>query len=118
MEKRPPPYATDPEVLQGEIVVTVFRASGPGGQHRNRRESAVRIHHPPSGVVVIATEHRTQGRNRALAMERLVERLRLLNRRPKARRATRRPRRVHEDRLARKRRRAEVKRLRRRPAED
>jgi ribosome-associated protein len=78
----------------------------------------VRIHHPPSGVTVIAADHRSQGRNRKLAMERLIARLRLLNRRPKRRRRTFRPREAHERRLREKRSRGEIKRLRRPPKED
>jgi len=108
-----PPYHTDPECLAGEIEITVYRASGPGGQHRNKTESAVRIRHIPSGVIVVATEHRSQMRNRRLAMERLVARLQSLNRVPKTRRRTREPGWVGEDRLRRKRRQSLKKRLRR-----
>jgi ribosome-associated protein len=89
MEYHPPPYSTDPEVLAGEIEISVYRASGPGGQHRNKTESAVRIRHMPSGVIVVATENRSQIRNRQLAMDRLVERLKRLNHKPKRRKATR-----------------------------
>ena len=62
-----------------------MRAGGPGGQHRNRRETGVRMTHGPTGVVVIATERRSQAQNRALALERMVERL-------EAKRKKRRPR--------------------------
>lgn len=113
-----PPYSTDPEILAQEVRVTVFRASGPGGQHRNTSDSAVRIQHPPSGVTVIATEHRSQLRNRRLAMERLIERLRILNRKPKRRKPTRVPAAASYRRLESKRRRSLRKRLRGRPAED
>ena len=56
MAEQPPPYSTDPKDLEREIEVSVYRSSGPGGQHRNTSDTAVRIHHPPSGVTVIATE--------------------------------------------------------------
>ncbi len=45
----PPPYATDRDSLEREVEVDVFRASGPGGQHVNRTESALRLTHPPFG---------------------------------------------------------------------
>lgn len=55
--------------------VTTFRASGPGGQHRNRRESGVRLVHRPTGIVVVATERRSQHQNKAVALVRLARRL-------------------------------------------
>jgi len=55
--------------------VDVYRDTGPGGQHRNKTESAVRLTHLPTGVVVTAVEDRSQGRNRAVAWERLRARL-------------------------------------------
>ena len=85
----PPPYATDRDVLEREVVVDVFRASGPGGQHVNRTESALRLTHPPSGVVVIAQDSPSQHRNREIAFERLIERLARLNHVPKKRVPTR-----------------------------
>ncbi len=76
---RPPPYSLDREVLEREVEVEAFRASGPGGQHVNKTYSALRVAHPPSGVVVIAQDSPSQVRNRELAFERLIERLRKLN---------------------------------------
>ena len=75
----PPPYALDRDTLEREVVVEVFRASGPGGQHVNKTESALRLRHPPSGVVVTAQDSSSQHRNREIAFGRLVERLRRLN---------------------------------------
>jgi protein subunit release factor A len=85
----PPPYATDRETLEKEVVVDVFRASGAGGQHVNKTESALRLTHLPSGVVVISRDTRSQHRNRETAFERLVERLTRLNHVPRKRVATR-----------------------------
>lgn len=107
---KPPPYALNRADLEREVRVDTYRASGPGGQHVNRTESAVRLTHLPSGVVVTATENRSQIRNREVAFERLVHRLRALNRIPKPRKPTRISRRTKERRLATKKHRAALKR--------
>jgi peptide chain release factor len=52
-----------------------MRASGPGGQHVNRTESAVRVTHMPSGLQATASEERSQHRNKALAIARLTRKL-------------------------------------------
>ena len=78
-------FETDPQVLKKQVVVETYRSRGPGGQRKNKVETAVRLKHPPSGITVIATEHRSQAGNRRLALERLRERLIKLNR-PKKRR--------------------------------
>ena len=83
--QRPPPYATDRETLEREVEIDVFRASGPGGQHVNKTESALRLTHWPSGVVVTAQDSPSQHRNREIAFERLAERLVRLNFVPKKR---------------------------------
>jgi protein subunit release factor A len=85
----PPPYSLDRDVLEREVEVDVFRASGPGGQHVNRTESALRLTHPPSGVVVTAQDSPSQHRNREIAFERLIARLTRLNHVPKKRVPTR-----------------------------
>lgn len=108
----PPPYSTSPARLAREVIVETFRAGGPGGQHRNVTESAVRLLHPPSGVQVTASESRSQHRNRAVAFERLIVRLARLNRVPARRVPTRVSRGAVERRLAEKRRRQTSKRLR------
>jgi peptide chain release factor len=58
-----------------------MRASGPGGQHVNRTESAVRVTHLPTGVQAIAMEERSQHRNRKLALARLLQKLNEIGRR-------------------------------------
>jgi ribosome-associated protein len=87
--QRPPPYATDRKSLEGEVEVDVFRASGPGGQHVNKTESALRLTHLPSGVVVTSQDSPSQFRNRETAFKRLAERLERLNYVPKKRVPTR-----------------------------
>jgi ribosome-associated protein len=86
---QPPPYSLDREILEREVMVETFRASGPGGQHVNKTQSALRLTHPPSGVVVTAQDSPSQWRNRETAFERLVAQLRRLNHVPKKRVPTR-----------------------------
>src|SRR5215469_12489696 len=61
--------------LLSQCEVDTYRASGPGGQKRNKTSSAVRIRHPPSGLIVIAEESRSQHENRARALRRLRQAL-------------------------------------------
>jgi len=77
--QRPPPYALDRDILEREVEIEFFRASGPGGQHVNKTQSALRLTHWPSGAVVIAQDSPSQHRNREIAFERLIERLKRLN---------------------------------------
>ena len=77
--QRPPPYALDRDILEREVAIEFFRASDPGGQHVNKTQSALRLTHWPSGAVVIAQDSPSQHRNREIAFERLVDRLRRLN---------------------------------------
>ena len=107
-----PPYSLDRAVLAREVRVDTYRSQGAGGQHVNRTESAVRLTHFPSGVVVVASDSRSQIRNREIAFERLTQRLRQLNHVPKKRKATRPGRAAKERRLTAKKRLSTVKRLR------
>src|SRR5262245_40139928 len=59
------------EQLLDQCDVDTYRASGPGGQKRNKTSSAVRLRHAPSGLIVIAEESRSQHENKAKALQRL-----------------------------------------------
>ncbi|CAL9217225.1 unnamed protein product [Arabidopsis halleri] len=61
---------TDDELMK-QCRLETFRVSGPGGQHRNKRDSAVRLKHLPTGIVAQAVEDRSQHKNRASALNRL-----------------------------------------------
>uniref|UniRef100_A0A7N0V125 Prokaryotic-type class I peptide chain release factors domain-containing protein n=1 Tax=Kalanchoe fedtschenkoi TaxID=63787 RepID=A0A7N0V125_KALFE len=59
------------EKLMSQCEIDTFKSSGPGGQHRNKRETAVRIRHLPTGIVAQAAEDRSQHMNRESAIARL-----------------------------------------------
>src|SRR5262245_19264673 len=83
-----PNHPTDRESLERDCELEFFVAGGPGGQHRNRTETGVRLTHRPTGTVVTATERRSQSANRDAAYERMAEKLEAMQRVRKARRAT------------------------------
>jgi ribosome-associated protein len=106
---RIPPYSIERETLEGEVRIDTYRASGPGGQHVNKTNSAIRLTHEPSGVVVIAQDSSSQFRNKEIAFERLIEKLTKLNHVPKKRFATKPSRAAKERRIGEKKTRAVVK---------
>ncbi|WP_298269562.1 peptide chain release factor-like protein [Geobacter sp.] len=105
------------EIRDSDLKIEFIRGSGPGGQHRNVTETGVRIRHLPTGIVVQASESRSQARNREVAMERLRKALERRARRAKPRVATRVPNAEKKRRLEDKKRRAQAKRLRSAPDE-
>ncbi|SRR6266404_6670956 len=108
---------SDDDLLR-ECEVETFRASGPGGQHVNKTESAVRLKHLLSGVVVTSQQERSQHRNKALCLQKLREKIERMNYRPAKRVPTRVPRSVKNRTLEEKARRAQIKRSRSKPTQD
>jgi protein subunit release factor B len=103
------------EIRDSEIIIDYYRASGPGGQHRNTTDSAVRIRHLPTGITVQAADSRSQHRNREIALERLAAALRKRAQKRRLRIATKVPRRAVEQRLNLKKMVSMKKRLRDKP---
>ena len=108
---------SDDDLLR-ECEVETFRSSGPGGQHVNKTESAVRLRHLPSGVVVSSQQQRSQHQNKADCLRKLRQKIERLNYRPARRVPTRRSRSAKNRTLEDKSRRSQIKRLRAKPSPD
>ncbi len=77
-----PDFTVSDTVLLADCDVDTIRASGPGGQKRNKTESAVRLRHRPTGLSAIAEESRSQAENKARALRRLRKLLAIRLREP------------------------------------
>jgi peptide chain release factor len=98
-EMIPKPNQVDTDSLKKQVIVETYRSSGPGGQRKNKTETAVRLRHLPSGITVTATEQRSQSQNLKIAFERLGERLRRLRQKKRRRIPTAVPLRSIEKRI-------------------
>ena len=111
-------YPTDRAALERDCDMEFFIASGPGGQHRNKVETGVRLVHRPTGTTVTATERRSQNANREVAFERMAERLEALQEVPTIRKPTRPTRESRRKRLRSKQHNAQMKRSRANPVSE
>ncbi|MBN1518077.1 peptide chain release factor-like protein [Candidatus Sumerlaeota bacterium] len=109
--------ASDDDLL-AQCDVEFARSSGPGGQNVNRRETAVRIVHCPTGISASCQQERSQYQNKVIALQRLREKLKHQNRRVKKRVPTQIPPGVKRRMLQTKRRQSEKKQLRKKPGWD
>lgn len=96
-------------MIDKDVRIDFFRASGPGGQHRNKSETGVRLTHLPTGIVVTATESRSRHLNLRHAFARLEVKLAARNRVLPPRVPTRPGKAAIERRLEQKRRQAKRK---------
>ena len=103
----------DEDILR-DCEVQTFHASGPGGQGVNTADSAVRMRHVPTGIVVVSREERSQLRNRERCVEKIRELCRRRGKPPRPRKKTRVSATQKRKRLEAKRARGQVKQLRRR----
>ena len=87
-EPSPVWHQLDDEPLLAQCTIEVHRAGGPGGQHRNKTETAVRLTHLPSGVTAEGKDQRSRTQNMRAALGRLREKLEKKAYRPKPRRKT------------------------------
>lgn len=101
-----------------DLEYTFFRSHGPGGQKKNTTDSAVRLRHLPTGIVVVQTGSRSQLKNKEAALEELLRRLEALRYVPKPRIATRPSRSAKARRLRNKQLRSTIKKLRMPPTEE
>jgi protein subunit release factor B len=111
-------FPTDRASLERDCDMDFFIATGPGGQNRNKVETGVRLVHRPSGIMVTATERRSQHANREAAYERMAARLEELGREEIPRIPTKATTASRERRLDAKRRASQLKRQRTTPSDE
>ncbi len=100
------------EIHRKEIKIKFFKSSGPGGQHKNKRFTGVKIIHSPTGLSAVATEQRSQAQNKDKALERLKVKISRLFKKRKKRIPVKFPNAIKEKILESKKRRGRIKALR------
>ena len=106
-------HLLDDDALLGQCEVQTHRASGPGGQHRNKAETAVRLVHLPTGVTASGANERSRAQNLRMALQRLRAKLGQRAYRPPPRHKTKPTRASKQRRLESKKANARKKALRR-----
>jgi protein subunit release factor B len=106
-------HLLEDDALLAQCDVQAHRASGPGGQHRNKAETAIRLVHLPTGVTVEGKDERSRTQNLRIALARLREKLEKRAYRPPPRRPTRPTRAAKRRRVDEKKRHAAKKAFRR-----
>lgn len=101
--------------IERDTEIEFFKGSGPGGQHRNKRETGVRLRHVPTGIVIQTDERRSQSGNREIAFQRLMDAIKERDKPKKIRKPTKPPRSATERRLHDKHENSEKKKLRHPP---
>lgn len=101
------------KILKNEVEIYFYKSRGPGGQRKNKKETAVKIYHIPTGITVRATEDRFQAKNKELAFERLIKKLAKLKEKKKRRIPTKKPVSVKKREVKEKRESSEKKKKRR-----
>ena len=114
----PIPIPDSNEELLKECDVNTFRASGKGGQHLNKTETAIRLKHIPTGTVVTCQDERSQYRNKQKCLTRLRVKLEALNYRAPERIPTHKPKSVKVKILESKKKHSIKKKLRKKPELD
>jgi len=89
------PYPTNWNALRRDVSIKTSRSPGPGGQRRDKKETAVRLVHRPTGITVVASERRSQAANMQVAFQRLRAKLAELNKPTKLRLRTKTYRSLH-----------------------
>jgi peptide chain release factor len=100
------------KLLKKDLRIDFYSGSGKGGQNRNRHYNCVRIRHMPTGIIVTASEERSQSQNLETAMERMSEKLEAMGRKKKKRVATKMPKAAREKILRNKKEKSGKKKLR------
>ncbi len=106
------------EELLKQCRVDTYRSSGKGGQHANKTDSAIRLTHLPTRVVVVCQDERSQFRNKEIALNRLRKKLKSLEKKRKKRISTRPTTASNERRILSKKKRSEKKEMRKKPNTD
>ena len=106
------------QIHQKDLRVIFFKSSGPGGQHKNKKFTAVKIIHLPTGISAVATEQRSQAQNREVALQRLRAKIIKLTKKKKKRIPVKFPKAIKEKILESKKRRGAIKRLRQKVKEE